>query len=342
MGNFLSKKERKQLEQAHRQECSLRYGDRIKAVLLLDSNWEVNKIAEALLLDPNTIRRYKELYLEGGLERLCSNNYLGRESKLTKKQEEILKRELRRKIYLCTTEIVDFVKKEFKIDYSQSGMTYLLRRLGFSYKKPNLVPGKANEEDQRSFLKELDSLKSEKNPEDKVLYVDGVHPQHNSLPSYGWLPRGEETKLKSNTGRQRTNINGALDAETHEAYVQEHVALNAETTIKFFKFIESKNLNAPTIYIILDNAGYYKGEKIREFLKTSRIKLVFLPPYAPNLNLIERLWKFFKKKVLYNQYYKTFSEFRESCLSFFKKSNLNKFKEELDSLLVDRFQIVSA
>ncbi len=100
MGNFLNKKEREGLELAHRQESILRYGDRIKAVLLLDSNWEVNKIAEALLLDQNTVRRYKELYLEGGIERLCSDNYQGRESSLTKKQEKILKKELRRQIYL--------------------------------------------------------------------------------------------------------------------------------------------------------------------------------------------------------------------------------------------------
>ena len=92
MGKFLSKYERKRLELAHRQESSLRYGDRIKAVLLLDLNWEVNKISEALLLDPNKIRRYKELYESGGIERLCSDNYLGRDSKLTSKQEEILKK----------------------------------------------------------------------------------------------------------------------------------------------------------------------------------------------------------------------------------------------------------
>ena len=221
-------------------------------------------------------------------------------------------------------------------------MTYLLHRLGFSYKKPNLVPGKANEEDQLQFLEELEKLKNKMLPEDKVLYVDGVHPQHNSLPSYGWLPKGEETKLKSNTGRQRANISGALDSETHEIHVQEYATLNAETTIAFFKSLERKNPDAQTIYLILDNAGYYKGDKIRAFLKTSRIKLIFLPPYAPNLNLIERFWKFFKKKVLYNQYYKTFSEFRDSCLNFFKKSNLKKFKKELDSLLSDKFQIVSA
>ena len=342
MNKFLTKKERISLEEAHRAESSLRYGDRIKTILLLDSDWAVNKIAEALLLDTNTVRRYQGLYDSGGIGKLCSHNHSGRSSKLSMEEEESLKKELRRKIYLCTTEIIEYIKTSFKIEYSQSGITYLLHRLGFSYKKPNLVPGKANEEAQREFLEELAKLKKKIKPEDKLYYVDGVHPQHNSLPSYGWLPKGEETKLKSNTGRQRANINGALNADTHEVIIQEAVTLNAETTIKFFKQIENKNKDAKSIYLILDNAGYYKGEKIREYLKTSKIKLIFLPPYAPNLNLIERLWKFFKKKILYNRYYKTFAEFRDACLGFFKKSNLRKFKKELNSLLIDNFQIVSA
>lgn len=67
-----------------------RYADRIKTILLLDANWEVRKISEALLLDPNTIRRYKELYESGGLEKLCSDSYLGRTSNLNSQQEELL------------------------------------------------------------------------------------------------------------------------------------------------------------------------------------------------------------------------------------------------------------
>jgi len=73
-----------------------------------------------------------------------------------------------------------------------------------------------------------------------------------------------------------------------------------------------------------------------------KIQLVYLPPYAPNLNLIERVWKFFKKMILYNKYYPTFSEFKEVCLSFFKKRNLKMYRRELDSLLTENFQIVSA
>jgi hypothetical protein len=78
--------------------------------------------------------------------------------------------------------------------------------------------------------------------------MDGVHPQHNSLPAYGWLPKGEETRLKSNTGRQRANLSGALDSETHEVIVHEHKTLNAEATISFFRILERRYSDAPTIY----------------------------------------------------------------------------------------------
>jgi transposase len=124
MSRILTSKQRLELERAHKSESESRYADRIKAVLLIDSNWEVKKIAEALLLDPNTIRRYKELYESGGIERLCSDNYMGRDSKLTNEQEEVLKKQLRRQIYLSTTEIIDFVKKEFKVVYSERSLDF--------------------------------------------------------------------------------------------------------------------------------------------------------------------------------------------------------------------------
>jgi transposase len=102
------------------------------------------------------------------------------------------------------------------------------------------------------------------------------------------------------------------------------------------------NPSAKEVHLILDNAGYFKGEKIKEFLKTSKINLVYLPPYAPNLNLIERVWKFFKKIILYNRYYPTYREFRTACLNFFHKRNLKKYCRELSSILTENFEIVSA
>ena len=187
----------------------------------------------------------------------------------------------------------------------------------------------------------LAELKASKRATDPILYADSTHPQHNSHPDYGWLPKGENIKLKTNTGRMRVTINGALDAETQDIVIQEDQVLNAEHTIKFFKKIESNYPKAEVIYVILDNAGYYKGKKINAYLEESKIELLYLPPYAPNLNLIERVWKFFKKKVLANAYYESFLEFRKACLKFFGKRTWLSFRSELETLLVPNFQIVN-
>lgn len=65
---------------------------------------------------------------------------------------------------------------------------------------------------------------------------------------------------------------------------------------------------------------------------------MFLPPYAPNLNLIERFWKFFKKKILYNRYFETFDEFKVACEDFF--ANPASYRSELRSLLTEKFEII--
>ena len=114
---------------------------------------------------------------------------------------------------------------------------------------------------------------------------------------------------------------------------------NAERTVTFFKKIERHYPLAKTIYLVLDNAGYYKGKVIKQYLRHSKIKILYLPPYAPKLNLIERVWKFFKKKVLANRYFESFLEFRHACLRFFSKQVWSSYKAELSSLLTGNFQV---
>ena len=192
-------------------------------------------------------------------------------------------------------------------------MTALLHRLGYVYKKPKLVPGKADPQAQEAFLAEYEQIKRDKGEADPVYFVDAVHPQHNPVIACGWIKRGEEREVRSNTGRRRVNINGAIDLERLEPVVRFDETINTDSTIALFQQLEELNLAATWIYVICDNARYYRSKAVKEYLKDSRIKPVFLPPYAPNLNLIERLWKFFKKKVLYNRYYETFEEFKAAC-----------------------------
>ena len=101
---------------------------------------------------------------------------------------------------------------------------------------------------------------------------------------------------------------------------------------------DTANPSAPRIVVICDNARYYKSKAVAAYLPTSRIQLEPLPPYCPNLNLIERFWKFFKRQVLYNHYYETFDTFRDACKTFF--AELDVFTPRLRTLLTENFQII--
>jgi transposase len=88
---------------------------------------------------------------------------------------------------------------------------------------------------------------------------------------------------------------------------------------------------ATTIYVFLDNARYHYTKEIQEWKKTSRVKLIILLPYSPEFNLIERLWRVFKKNVLYNKYYETFDEFNSACNSFY--THQDDYYDEICSIM---------
>jgi transposase len=94
------------------------------------------------------------------------------------------------------------------------------------------------------------------------------------------------------------------------------------------------------IILYADNARYYKNRDVEEYLKSSKITFQFLPLYSPNLNLIERLWKFMKKMVINNKYYEKPKEFRNKLFDFFH--NVHIHKKALESLITNNFQILQA
>lgn len=92
------------------------------------------------------------------------------------------------------------------------------------------------------------------------------------------------------------------------------------------------------ITLVLDNARYQRCNLVTKLAAELKIELLFLPPYSPNLNLIERLWKLVKKECLYNIYYENFALFRERIQTFLKKMS-EKNQQELNSLLTLNFQM---
>ena len=337
MNNFLKPKEIAALKSLHK-KADRKQRDKIKGILLLNRGYGYSEIAEILLIDQSTVWRWYESYISEGVDGLMKDNYTGGTSKLTENQQAKLIEHLESNMYLTAKQIGAFVKKTFRVKYTPKGMTSLLHQLGFTYKKPKHIPGKADIEAQKVFIKKYRRIQKRKSPEDKIYFMDGVHPMHNSQPAYGWIRKGKEMVLKANTGRQRINFNGAYNLEDHLVVIQEAEMINGQSTVSLMtEMLQKQPLGK--IYVILDNARYYHCELVQQFVnKNKRIRLLFLPSYSPNLNVIERLWKFFKKKILYNTYYEEFAVFRKYCLNFFK--NIEKFRTELQSLMTDNFQVI--
>ena len=307
---------------------------RINSLILLGTGMTCEEVSDVLFININTLLNYVKKYKNGGLQELCENNYYGRKSFLTAKQEDQLKNEMYIKIYLTTNSVKEYILLNFNIEYSISGVTKLLKRLGFVYKKPKLVPATANEEAQEEFLKFYNDFMEEKDENSKVFFVDAVHPQHNTMAAYGWMRKGVATELQSNTGRSRLNIHGAMDAETYATTVlYSEETVDGNSTIDLMKALESLYPYVVVIYMILDNAKYHYSKIVKAYEEVSRVQLVYLPAYSPELNLIERLWKVFKKNVLYNKYYEKYSDFRQSCIDFF--INQSEHMTEIKSIMGD-------
>ena len=334
----LSQEERQKIKQLHRKCKERRFADRLKAILLLDDGVTCQEIARILLLDDDTIRNYSKQYLESGAESLLNDSFKGRQCSLTKEQLITLEQHLSEKIYQTISEIIAKVKELFGVVLGKSRMTEIVRELGFRYKKPKLTPSKIDLQAQEKFVEEYKKLKDNLPEEDQIYFMDGVHPQHNSQPAYGWIKKNQTKHLPSNTGRKRMNLNGALNLNTNDVSLLECERINSQSVIEHLeKLIESQQKGK--LHIILDNARYYRSKIVRDFLEDNpRIIFKFLPAYSPNLNIIERLWLVMKKEVVYNKFYEKFGDFKSHVLDFFDQKSWRK--EKYAKFLTDNFHII--
>jgi transposase len=338
---FLTAQQRAELRAQHKLERDRRICDRIKAVLLFDNGWSYEEIAEALLLTEGAIRIHIKEFSE---ENKLVPGGGGSSERLSKTQSELLENHLREHTYLYVKNIAAYIYQKWKIRYSISGLRDWLERHDFSYKKPSLIPGKSDPKAQTAWLAEYQELKAHLPSTETICFIDGVHPTHNVQLAYGWIKKGESKTIPANTGRSRINLTGAIDILSYQVHIREDQRLNATATIIFFQQLEKAYPTMARVHVFCDNAPYYRNKEVTEYLKTSKIQLHFLPPYSPNLNPIERLWKWMKEVVIYNTYYEEFETFKEAMLGFFETLNILTPDSELGmsfrSRVGDRFRIV--
>lgn len=340
MKDFLTAQEIVILKESHYSTFDRKHADRIKTILFLNEGFSYQQTAKLLMLDETTIRRYEKEFKKGGIDQLVEDNYSGSESFLTVSEQQTLTLYLREHTLKTVKEITCYVEQTCGQKYSIEGMTHLLHKLGFSYKKTKIIPGKLDPEKQEAFKEKYQQLKKNLSPEDKIYFLDASHPAHNNQASYGWIFKGEDKWVKTNTGRKRVNINGALNLDDLTVITRLEETINAEAMILLIENIEQHQPEGE-IYLILDNARYNHAQIVKEYVeKSGRIQLIFLPSYSPNLNIIERLWLFMHQKILYDNYYETFPEFKGAVENFFK--NIGIYKPELKSRLTDSFQVIPA
>lgn len=326
-----------ELKRAHKLCKKRMEADRIKAVYLLGKGWTVVEVAEALLLEDDAIRRYFKFYEAGGLKTLLDNKYTGKESHLTEGERKLLEEHLQEHTYCTVAEIIHYVHEEFDVEYTESGMRHVLYLLDFVYKKPEKIPCRVDYAEQKKFIRRYRALKGKLNREDGLYFMDVTHPEHSAIPSHGWIKRGEIKVLKSNPRPYRLNINGAINIDTLAMVVRFEDTINTGATLDLLEALR-KHQPRGWIYLICDNAGYYQSPEVKAYAKSLAIKLIYLPPYSPNLNLIERVWKFFKKKVLYNRHYEEFLDMVNASKNFFR--GIGWHRDELRTLMTEKFQII--
>lgn len=272
-GFTLSQEKLNELRRAHRKAKNKRDADKIKVVYSLAVGHTIAQVASILMIDEDTLINYRDRYIRGGIPELLKKNHKGSECRLSDAELEILVNELQGEIYLTTNAVIAFVENHFSISYTQSGMRDLLHRIGYEYKKPKLVPGNPDIEAQEIFAEQYDDFMQEKPTGTEVLFADAVHPEHNTMAAYGWIKRGEKRKLKTNCGRQRLNLHGAINAETCQITLIESETVNADSTVTLLETIEQAYPLSNEIIIILDNARYHYSKKVNEYLANSKIRL---------------------------------------------------------------------
>ena len=152
---------------------------------------------------------------------------------------------------------------------------------------------------------------------------------------------GQERSLLPVSGRERVNLNAALNAHCPtQVLLDETTCVNAQGTRRRYGQVLAAHPDNARIYVVCDNARSYTNRGLRAWLADKPICQVFLPPYSPNLNLIERFWKYLRQKSINTPFYRTKGQFRAAVPDFFTR--LPEFGSDLASRLTRKFHVLDS
>ena len=333
---ILSIEKKAPLEQMHPEAKDGRHRDRMKAVLLASEGWDPLSIAQALRLTEETVRQHIRAYERN--EKL-TNAYLGTKPNLDQMSELALIQHLKSPLYLKMEDIRAPVKEVYGASYSHQGMHNGLQRNGFSYQKPKGTPAKADPEKQAVFIAAYEDLKRTLPEDEPILFGDSVHPTMATKVTGGWIRRGKEHPIPTTGSRTRLNIVGSLNLDGLDMITGEFEAINSEAICQHLEAVRARYPKAPPIHQSLDRAGYHKTEEVREKAEGLGMILHDLPPYSPNLNPIERVWKVMNEQARNNVHFRSKDEFIQAIRGFFQET-WKRLAPSLIDRINDTFQTI--
>jgi transposase len=337
----LTPQQRNDISERRRQAQDRRIYQRLSAVLWSDAGRTREEIAELVGVSTRQVGQWFRIFRNKGLDQLCTLHYQGDPGRLRPAQVERLKQEIATGVFHNAEQVRTWVQETWGVDYSISGLKDLLRRIGASYHKVSGFFWKADVEEQKKFVRKHRRHKREAGPTTRRYFVDACHPVWGVDLLYScWLLVGQRFYVGVGNGRKRLNILGAYSPDDHD-YVDLRLTkenITGEQFVKLLEALRAKHPGTEKFILYLDNARYYSKPCVKEWLANHReFRLVPLPAYSPNLNLIERLWKFLRKKAL-NRWHKTFEEMQAAVAEVLDR--LGDYRDELATLMTERFAIV--
>ena len=326
----------KKLQTLHQRHPHAMIRRRAHVLLLKSAKLPHHRIAMITGYCENSVRHYLRVYRGKGIAGLEEVKFYRPEARL-KPFESIVREYIEKTPPTHIAKACADIEKLTNVSIKQTQMRAYLKALGVSCRKVASVPAKVNIQAQQAFHdNELQPrLEEAKKSERDVYFVDAAHFVLGAFLGYLWS--FTRVFLRTPSGRQRFNVLGALHAinkqlvtVTNDAYI---------TSIQVCELLRkiAKNSTVP-VTLVLDNARYQRCKLVMGLAVELNIELLFLPPYSPNLNLIERLWKVVKKECLYSKYYENFSLFSDAISNFLQ--NMNKtHQRKLDDLLTLKFQL---
>ena len=302
-----------------------------------------DQIAAYADVSRRTVQRYLDQYLEGGLPRLRQGHWHQPQSALAEHQSSLEEYFLKHPVR-SAKQARAIIEQQTGVRRGLSQVRHFLKdRLGLRWRRTGAIPvppTKTVEEharEQAVFLQEKlePRLEQARRGQRQVYFVDAAH--FVFAPFLGCVWCAARLFVRAASGRKRYNVLGALDAVTHRLIrVTNHGYINAESVCALLRAVAEAAVGLP-ITLVLDNARYQKCAVVLGLAESLGIELLYLPGYSPNLNLIERLWRFVRKQSLDSTYYEDFAQFTtaiDQCLDGLPTVH----KGEMETLMTHKFQ----